>query len=204
MGSSLTLLAREIHGGRAGLLQYHSCDLLCFVFVLREQGMGVSTRMIRRKAEDLSCDFCGKSLNAKQCTILRWLKANSLKFCMGTNVTQRPQEVTAEESRDLLANVARKKVSKPNRNPKFIINMDQMPVFLLIIPRKQLKRKGPNLSQCAPPPTATKQPLAENSQLFPMRISKGVPTGWIVTKEFPTYLPICVYALFAFYRVITG
>ena len=59
--SNLTLSAQKVHKGRAGLLVGHSHDLLRFVFELREQGMGVSTRMIRRKAEELSRDFREKN-----------------------------------------------------------------------------------------------------------------------------------------------
>ena len=135
----------RVGSGRAGLLKQHTDILLRYDFELQEQGHGVTPEMVMRKACIISCDFKDKSQNAQRCVARQWLAIQDLCFQMGTtNESQRYLAETKEEALDWIKNITWVKASQPNRHPKFIMNMDQTPVFLLTIPRR-LSRKWEHL-----------------------------------------------------------
>ena len=192
--------SRQVHPGRPGLLKEHSDVLLRFVFELREQGMGVTYRMIVNKASQLSRDFREKSQTAKLHIVVRWVKTNSLVYRMGTTQSQRPPSETVHEALDYLKYVGRVKCKESNRDPRFIMNMDQTPVFFTHHGKKTLAKKG---SRCVNQRISTSDTkratfaptiCADGTSLCPMLIFKGERDGRIVKREFPHFPPVCIYA----------
>ena len=107
--------------------------LLRFIFELREQGMAVSHFMIAVKAASLSPDFAAKSDDAKKSAVRRFVLAHSLVYRMGTHEAQRdPEEVRSEATEYM--NSVRSIVEGPHRNRRFILNMDQTPVYFSMCP----------------------------------------------------------------------
>ena len=91
------------------------------------------------------------------------------------------------------------KVSEQNRNPKFIINMDQTPIFFTCHSKKTLEWKGTKSVNIPTSTIDTKRATlavsmcADGSKLTPMLIFKGTENDWIVKKEFPNFPPGCEY-----------
>ena len=61
----LKSLSRRLGSGCRGLLKEHTEILLQFVFKLQEQGHGVSTNMVARKAGKICCNFREKTEEAQ-------------------------------------------------------------------------------------------------------------------------------------------
>ena len=192
--------ARQVGGGRHGLLKAHTEALLRYIFELREQGYGVQTAMVVRKACKLSREFAQKSPEAQRCVIRRWLHAQSLRFRMGTHECQRSPSETHAEALDFITNVARVKCSQANRHPRWILNMDQTPIFFTNHFKMTIEKKGAKavnvLTSTGDTKRATFAPTicGDGSFLLPMLIFKGERHGRIATKEFPSYPPVCLFA----------
>ena len=128
--SNLGSLSWRLGSGRHGLLKEHTDFLLRVIFEWREQGHGVSTNMVVRKASQIYHKFHQrKTENTQRLIVRRWLYTQKLRFHMGTNKSQRPISETKEEALDFIRNIARVKATEPNRDPRYILNMDQTPVF---------------------------------------------------------------------------
>ena len=166
--------------------------LLRFIFEMREQGMSVNTLMVTMKASQLSPEFASKSLVARISAVKRFLSAHSLVYRMGTHVSQRdPDEVRGEAS-DYM-NSVRPLVVGPLRDRRFILNMDQTPVYFSMNPKKTLDVIGVKTVHIRSSTNDTKRATvavtiaADGTVLPAMVIFKGKPGGRIVEKEFPTY-----------------
>jgi hypothetical protein len=100
---------RKEHSGPISLLHEHTELLLRFIFELREQGHGVNTALVVRKASLISRVFREKTTHAKRMVVSRWLKIQGLRFRMGTHESQRPPAETRAEALDYIINIARVK-----------------------------------------------------------------------------------------------
>ena len=85
------------------------------------------------------------------------------------------------------------------RNPRFIINMDQTPVYFSMHSKKTLSKIGlrtvpiltsTNDTCCV---TVAVMITASGDQLLPMVIFKGSPTGTIAKTEIPLFNPTLIY-----------
>jgi hypothetical protein len=102
--------------------------LLHFIFEQREQGINVNTLSPVAKASLLSPEFNVKSFAARTSAAWRFMHVHSLVYRMGTHVSQhKPEEVTAEAS-DYMG-VMRHIVVGPHCDQRFILSMDQTPVY---------------------------------------------------------------------------
>jgi hypothetical protein len=85
--------ARKLHPGRSSVLATIRNDLNQFVFKTREQGIKVSTCMIRHKACRLLPMFVsyfnGKSINAREKAVLRFTKTMGLSHHAATHTAQK-------------------------------------------------------------------------------------------------------------------
>ena len=174
--------------------QNHTDALLRYIFELWEQGYGVQTAMVVRKACKLSWEFREKSMEAQRSIIRRWLYAQNLHFCMGTHECQRSPAKTHAEALDFITNVARVKCClQPNWHPRWVMNMDQTPIFFTNHYKRTTKKKGAKavnmLTSTSDTKRATFAPTicGDGSFLLPMLVFKGGRHGRIATKEFPIY-----------------
>ncbi len=133
--------AAHLHKGRTGLLVPVAEELLSYIFELREQGMSVSNRSVVFKARELSPEFSAKSSGAQVTIVVRWLRKWGLVYPLGTHEAQRSPSETAREAKDFME-INKEKVSHRNVDKRYVINMDQTPIFLHVNPRKRLISKG--------------------------------------------------------------
>ena len=81
-GSTVNSQRRKNHDVLTGLLKQHSDILLQYIFELREQGFGVSVRMVVRKVSSISPEFKHKSNIVKDSIVRRWEMAAMTKLAI--------------------------------------------------------------------------------------------------------------------------
>ena len=115
---------------------------------------------------------------------------------MGTKESQRPPHEVAGEVLDFIENARARLI---RRDPRFIINMDQTPVYFLMHLKKTLSKIGlrtvPILMSTNDTPrvTVVATITASGDQFLPMVIFKGSPTGTIAETEIPLFDPTSIY-----------
>ena len=138
IGDVAYLRKKSVCAGPLSQLKTIEEPLLRFIFEMREQGMSVSTLMVTIKASQLSPEFASKSVVARRSAVKRFLRAHSLVYQMGTHVAQRdPDEVHGEAS-DYM-NSVRPLLEGDHRDRRFILNMNQTPVYFSMNPKKRLR-----------------------------------------------------------------
>jgi hypothetical protein len=104
--------------------------LLRYIFEKREQGIEVSMFTVVLRASFLSPEFREKSFTAR-CSCVK----------MGMHTSQRPPAEVEGEASDFMRFV-RVIVSGANRDRRFILNMDQTPVYFSMSSKKTLELIG--------------------------------------------------------------
>lgn len=187
------------HPGPDGQLRPIEDDLLRFIFELREMGMPVNMLMVVIKASTLSSEFSAKSMKARFSAARWFVKHHSLTYRMGTHESQRHPDEVKEEAQDFLSEM-KKKVVGPHRDKRFIINMDQTPVYFSMEPSKTLEligrktvhvRKSTNDTKHA---TVAVSITASGIILPSVVVFKGAKNGRIAQNEFGLYPPGHFYA----------
>jgi len=97
--------------------------------------MPVSVRAtMTLKACELDSDFKEKSVRAREGVMRHFIASHDIVLCMKTNESQRkPAEVIAE-ALDWLESI-RPRLTGPEHDKNYIINMDQTPVFFTMNPK---------------------------------------------------------------------
>ena len=103
-------------------------DLLRYIFEQREQGVEIKVFTVVLRASFISPEFREKSFTARCSCVKRFMHAHSFAYRMGTHTSQRPPTEVEGEASDFMKFV-RVIVSGGNRDRRFILNMDQTPVF---------------------------------------------------------------------------
>ncbi len=127
--------------GPIGQLKHLEQALLRHVFEKREQGLNVHTFDLVIKASSLSPEFNVKHFVARCSAVKQFMRANLLVYCMGTHETQRKPKDVATEALDYM-NIMRSILEGPHRDRRFILNMDQTPVFFCMTRKKTLEVIG--------------------------------------------------------------
>jgi hypothetical protein len=150
--------------------------------------------MIVIKASILCAQFAAKSSEAKFSAVQRFVKAHLLVYRMGTHESQRAPDEVAEEATEYMT-AARKLVLGGHRDRRFIMNMDQTPVYFSMGPKKTLAKKGEKTVHVRTSTSDTKRATvavticADGTVLPSVVIFKGQPGGRIEKTEFATYPP---------------
>jgi transposase-like protein len=133
--------AKSLCFGRASILKPVEAELTRFIFELREQGIGVTTPMVRLKAISLATDFSEKSQDAQYQAVHRFVKSLGLVYRVSTTESQKDPRETLAQSVDFLRNM-HPKLTQPCRHEDWIINMDQTPIPFTYNARKTLEVVG--------------------------------------------------------------
>ena len=150
--------------------------------------------MVLIKASSLSAEFKAKTLEARYSAVRRFIRAHSFVYRMGTHVAQRDPEEVRTEASDYM-NSVRPLVEGPHRDKRFILNMDQTPVYFSMCPKKTLEIVGVSTVHIRSSTSDTKRATvavtiaADGTVLPAVVVFKGKPGGRIETKEFSTYPP---------------
>ena len=115
--------------------------LLRYIFEKREQEIEVNTFLVVLRASFLSPEFREKSFTARCSCVKRFLHAHSFSYRMGTHTSQRPPAEVEGEASDFMQFVL-VIVSGANRDRRFILNMDQTPVYFSMSSKKTLELIG--------------------------------------------------------------
>ena len=166
--------------------------LLRYVFEQLEQGFVVDTLKIVLRASFLFPGFRDKSFTARCSAVKRWLVAHSMRYRMGTHTSQRPPVEVASEALDYMVYM-RRIVTSNNRDRRFILNMDQTPVYFAMSAKRTLDLVGKKTIHIRTTADDTKRAtvavtIAADGTLLPsMVIFKGAPNGRIARTEFDAY-----------------
>ena len=131
----------SVHSGRPSFLKPLEDDLMAWFLQMREQGVMVSTRLVVVKASQLSAQFRRKTSRAKDQIVRRFLASNKITIQSVTHTCQRPPDAVVDEAMSFILHV-REKVVGLNRQQKYILNMDQTPVFFDMPTGKTLNHVG--------------------------------------------------------------
>ena len=103
--------------------------------------MIISCPIIVAKASLLCSTFRDKSMNAKLHSVYRFSRRHHLVYRVATHESQRPPSAVHGEAMDFMT-ITRPRVHAYFRNAKFVINMDQTPIFFSYHGSKTLERAG--------------------------------------------------------------
>jgi len=166
-------------------------ELLHYIFEKHEQGVEIKVFTVVLRASYMSPEFREKSLTARCSCVKRFMRAHSFSYRMGTHTSQRPPAAVEGEAFDFMKFV-RVVVSRGNRDRRFIINMDQMPVFFSMSSKRTLEVIGKKTIHIHTSTNDTKRvtvtvTITADGTLLPSTlIFKGNPDGRIAKKEFPS------------------
>lgn len=125
-------------GGRSSLAK--SKELVEWVVNLRKEGMAISLNMAVIKALQLEdSTFRAKSASARYSCVRRLLRSHSLVMRAKTHEAQRPPGEVLQDAKTFMEDI---RPIVAARNKKYILNMDQTPVFFSMVPRTTLNLRG--------------------------------------------------------------
>ncbi len=183
---------KTIHPGPLGQLKPLKEALLKYTFKQREQGIKVSTLCIVVLASNLSTKFGKKDFVARCSTVMRFVHAHLLVYQMGMHVCQHKQEEVEAEASDYMHPI-RPLLFGPRCDQRFILNMDQMPVYFSMSTKKTLELVGKRTIHIRTLTNNTMRSavavtITGDSTLLPLTIIfKGKHDGRITRTEFATY-----------------
>ncbi len=136
---------RSLGKGRVSMLEEIASPLLSFIDELRESGYAVSRKMIVAH----SCRLLGPdhrfslaTYAAKAVCVSRWMAQNGLTIRAGTHQAQVPPQAVMVLASDFIFNIARPAVEQDFRDRRYILNMDQTPVFFSMHSTKSVDKIG--------------------------------------------------------------
>jgi hypothetical protein len=134
--------ARSFCKGRVSLLEPFEDEILQGLYSLREQGMPVSIAMVVLKERKLvGSIFLSKSERAQYMICYRFSASHEYGIRIGTHVSQRAHSEVCHEAKYFVAGMQSSVMQDPCRNPRFILNMDQTPVFFTMTPNTTIEKK---------------------------------------------------------------
>jgi hypothetical protein len=180
------------YAGPLGQLKPLENSLLRYVFGQHEQGINLSILALIVKALSLSPIFNEKHFVANVSAVKRFVRAHSLIYCMGMHVSQHKPDEVAAESSDYMHLMCRI-VEGPHHDWRFIINMDQTPVYFTMNAKRMLGVIGVKTVHIHTSTNDTKHAMVavtitgSGAVLPSMDIFKGKPNGCITKTEFANY-----------------
>ena len=181
---------KSISLGRAGRLANFEEEIMTWAFEKRAAGVQLAYKHLIVRACEVFDDFKNFTYSVQYHTIRRLCVRNCFVIRRVTHVSQVNPQETIDEAGVFLA-VMRPIVSAPNLQKRWIINMDQVPVFLSMHPHTTLDLQGTNgvngrrTSDSGSRFTVSLAVSANGDKLKPFAIFKGTPDGRIVNREFP-------------------
>ena len=190
--SSTLVKKRSSSGGRVGILKPFEEHLIGYALDQRAHGIFVTYGGLVVRACQLFPEFQDKPEALRYAIVRRLAIANCLVDRAITHISQRRMQDMIEEAQEWLT-VVRPIVQAPNVQQRFVINMDQTPVFLSMHPKRTLDLRGTRTvhalrtSNCTARMTVSLAVSADGDKLKPMVIFKGQPDGRIATRELPDF-----------------
>ena len=119
-----------------------NANKLCeWVVNLRCEGMPISMNMVILRASQLDERFCRKRMQREYSVVRRLLRSHSIVIHSKTHQAQRHPKEMVDEAKHFVSRVT-PLLASPNRDQRYIINMNQTPVFFSMVPNKTLHVAG--------------------------------------------------------------
>ena len=128
------------HSGRPTSLA-NAKDLCEWVVNLRREGMPISINMVILRASQLDERFHRKKMQTKYSIVRRILRSCSIVIRAKTHQAQRHPKEMVDEAKHFVSRIT-PLLASPNHDQRYIINMDQTPVFFSMVPNKTLNIAG--------------------------------------------------------------
>jgi hypothetical protein len=190
---------KSFENGPAGQLDSIKDVLLMWMFGRRQQGVVVDVIHVVFKATSLlRTSFGLKSFEARFKAATRFVMRHDYVYRAKTNESTRaPEDVYAEATEFI--SLYRPSLVGGHRHKRWILNMDQTPLYFSYHQSKTLALRGTKTIHVRKTTDDTRRATAaltitaSGESLPPMIIFKGSPKGRIVKKELPTLDPTCFY-----------
>jgi hypothetical protein len=111
--------------------------LLHYIFEMRKRVI-INSWNVALRASYLLPEFREKSFTARVSAVKRWLVAHSMRYQMGTHTGQHPPAEVESKVHEYMAYIHRI-ILGGNRDRRFILNMDQTPVYFLMCAKRTLE-----------------------------------------------------------------
>jgi hypothetical protein len=132
---------KAAHAGPLGQLKAIKEPLLHHIFELREQGVTVSTFKVVVKASQTCPTFSAKHFVVQCSTVQCFVCTHSIVYRMSTHLLQCKLEEIEEEAKDYMR-LTRPFLIGRHCDLRFIINMDQTPVYFVMNAEQTLEVIG--------------------------------------------------------------
>ena len=129
---------KATHKGPLGQLKLLEDALLRYIFELRKQGINVNTFTVVLRASFLSPKFHAKSSTACCSAVKRFMVAHLFAYRMGTHMLQHVLLKVQSEALNFMV-FMRCIVFGANRDWRFVINIDQTPVYFSMNAKRMLE-----------------------------------------------------------------
>jgi len=197
--------SKAICEGPEGQLHRIKEQLLQWIFAWQEQRIAVTishvvyqvTSNLHHQEDDAS--FKDNGFTARLSAVTRFPAKYDFVYRTKTNeATKSPAEVYEEASAFMVR--AHPCLCGPHRDPHFIWNMDQMPVYFSYHRSRTLAKRGIKTVHLRKSTSDTRRAMcaltctAAGDFLCPMLIYKGKVTGLIARREFQQHDPTSIYA----------
>ncbi len=181
-----------------GFLASKKMQLLRWIFEQHEQGLQVTTGLIRKVAEKFLHEFHAKTMSAREQVVRRFMHSVGLTHCLGTHTTQKfhkEMEVAACNFMELMQH----KVA--DMKPDNVLSMDQMPIPFSYHNKCTWEAKGVKTVHTQSSNFEIKRAtfaatVTMSGEVLPrFLIFRGKQNGQIEQKELPNHPPVCLYAI---------
>ncbi len=183
---------KAAHAGPLGQLKAMEEPLLHHIFELCNQGVTISTFQMVVRASQISPTFGAKHFVARCSTVKCFIRAHSFVYRIGTHLSQRKPEEVEVEAQDYMRLIHPFLIGR-HSDLRFIINMDQTPVYFAMNAKKTLEVVGKKMFHVRTSTNNTKWVTvavtitADGTVLPLMVIFKGKANERIAKTKFATY-----------------
>jgi hypothetical protein len=141
MDALFTKKKKVVHPGPLSQLMAIEEPLLHYIFELREQGQTINMFVILLRALYILPKFCKKSFIAQCSTVKQFCYTNSMTYRMGTHTSQHLPAGVKSEGLDFMQFMCQIVLSN-NHDWHYVLNMDQMPIYILVHAKRRLELIG--------------------------------------------------------------
>ena len=190
---------KSFNNGPAGQLDSIKDELLMWMFGRRQQGVVVDvTHVVFKASSLLRTSFGLKSFEARFKAATHFVMRHDYVYRAKTNESTRAPEDVYAEATEFIA-LYRPSLAGGHRHKRWILNMDQTPLYFSYHQSKTLALRGTKTIHVRKTTDDTRRATAaltitaSGESLPPMIIFKGSPKGRIVKTELATLDPTCFY-----------
>ena len=185
---------RAVTRGRGSRIRHLEEELVQWMLDLREQGIAIDYKYVVERAAQLDGNFAELNFRQQYETVRRFCRSNCIVIRTATHTAQvLPQDVMDQA----LAWIQQMRpiLNAPEVDRRFVINMDQTPVFFSQHPNRSLHLQGERTinirasGNAKSRITASLAITASGHKLRPMAIFQGERQGRIATREFTAAHP---------------